>query len=81
MAKASLKLPNGTVVTLEGVPEEVKRPRFWLVFAAHPFSLWILFRLSETHPGMAALTAVCILATAWRFVYLNWALVAGEAAT
>jgi len=25
MAKASLKLPNGTVVTLEGTPEEVKR--------------------------------------------------------
>src|SRR5262245_21002293 len=24
MAKASLKLPNGTVVTLEGTPEEVK---------------------------------------------------------
>lgn len=24
MAKASLKLPNGTVVTLEGMPEEVK---------------------------------------------------------
>jgi hypothetical protein len=50
---------------------------FLLVFAFHPFSVWALVQTSTTAPLFSVGIAILILATAWRFLYTNWNIIAG----
>ena len=53
---------------------------FLLVFALHPFSVWALVQTSTTAPLFSIGLAILILATAWRFLYANWNIIADSKA-